>query len=159
VVGTFARVFERKRKVETLSPSCRASSVGFDEETEVKTVTESDRTLASGSPACLVSSGRGVCSERTLAAVHRRVRCIFARQRTQATGHSASASGANDISTWRGRVITERWGASDHPLADASGACFPSLEPYWSRPDAGSVASGVNERHVQCGVYANAVKF
>jgi hypothetical protein len=29
VVGTFARVVERKRKVETLSPSYLASSVGF----------------------------------------------------------------------------------------------------------------------------------
>jgi hypothetical protein len=35
VIGTFARVFERKRKVETLSPSCLASSTGFGEFLEV----------------------------------------------------------------------------------------------------------------------------
>jgi hypothetical protein len=98
-------------------------------------------------------------SERTLAAVHRRVRCIFARQRTQATGRSASASGANDVSVWRGQVITGRWAASDCPPTDASDARFPSLKPYWSQPDAGSVASGANERRVRCGMYASAISF
>jgi hypothetical protein len=48
-----------KKKVETPSPSCLASSAGFGEETEVKKVTEIDRTLASGAPAHPVSSGRG----------------------------------------------------------------------------------------------------
>jgi hypothetical protein len=55
VVGTFARVVERKRKVETPSPSCLASSAGFSEETKAKLVTESDRTLALGAPTRLVS--------------------------------------------------------------------------------------------------------
>jgi hypothetical protein len=45
VVGTFARVVERKRKVETLSPSYRACEVGFGEETEAKRVTGGDHTL------------------------------------------------------------------------------------------------------------------
>jgi hypothetical protein len=57
VVGIFARVFERKRKVETPSPSCR--SAGFGKETKVKHVTGSDRMLASGAPMRPVSSGRG----------------------------------------------------------------------------------------------------
>jgi hypothetical protein len=52
MVDTFARVFERKRKVET-------PLVGFGEETEVKKVTESDWTLASGAPTRPVSSRRG----------------------------------------------------------------------------------------------------
>jgi hypothetical protein len=54
-------------------------------------------------------------SERTLAMVHRRVQCIFARQRTQATGHSVSAFGANDVSAWRGQVIIGCRGASNRP--------------------------------------------
>jgi hypothetical protein len=56
-------------------------------------------------------------------------------------------------------VITRRWGTSDHPPADTSGAHFSSLEPYRSRPDAGSVAFGANERRVRCDVYASAVSF
>jgi hypothetical protein len=73
--------------VEIPSPSCQACKAGFGEETEVKQVTGSDRTLASGAPARSVSSGRGAreLRERTLAVVHRRVRCTIAWQRTQAT--------------------------------------------------------------------------
>jgi hypothetical protein len=52
--------FERKIKVETPSPSGRAYSAGFDEETEVKQVVGSDQTLASGAPARPVSLVRGV---------------------------------------------------------------------------------------------------
>jgi hypothetical protein len=63
VVGTFARVVERKRKVETLSPSYRACEAGFGEETEAKRVTGADHTLhrmlALGAPACSVKLGRG----------------------------------------------------------------------------------------------------
>jgi hypothetical protein len=60
---------------------------GFSEETEAKQVTGNDRTLASGATARLVSSGKGAreLSKRTLAAVHRRVWCTVAWQRTQAT--------------------------------------------------------------------------
>jgi hypothetical protein len=47
--------FERKRKVETASSSCRACKAGFDEETEAKQVSD----LASGAPTRLISSGRG----------------------------------------------------------------------------------------------------
>jgi hypothetical protein len=68
----------------------------------------------------------------------------------QATGHSVSASGANDVSAWRGRVITIRWGASDRPSTEASGVRFPSLVPYWSRPDASPVESGAFHQRVQC---------
>jgi hypothetical protein len=45
--------------VETASSSCRACKAGFDEETEAKQVTRSDRTLALGAPTRLISSGRG----------------------------------------------------------------------------------------------------
>jgi hypothetical protein len=103
------------------------------EKTKAKKVTGSDRTLASGAPARPVSSGRDAAkgfSERTLATVHRRIRCMVGRQRTQGTGRVSSASGANDVSAWRGRVITGRWGASDRPPANASGARFLSLVPY-----------------------------
>jgi hypothetical protein len=75
VVSTFGRVLRGREKWR------------FGEETEVKQVTESDRTLASGIPARPVSSSRGAreLSEWTLAAVHRHVRCTVAWQRTQAT--------------------------------------------------------------------------
>jgi hypothetical protein len=47
--------FERKRKVETPSPSCQAYEAGFGEEIEAKQVTRSDRTLALGAPVRPVS--------------------------------------------------------------------------------------------------------
>jgi hypothetical protein len=46
--------FERKRKVETPSPSYQACSTGFNKETEAKQVTGGDQTLASGAPARLI---------------------------------------------------------------------------------------------------------
>jgi hypothetical protein len=81
VVGTFARVFKRKRKVETPSPSCRACKAGFIEETKAKQVTRSDRTRPQGHlhvRSVQAEARAKKLSERTLAAVHRRVRCIFA---------------------------------------------------------------------------------
>jgi hypothetical protein len=75
VVTTFGRVMRGREKWR------------FSEETEAKHVTGSDRTLALGAPTRQVSSGRGVreLSERTLATIHRCVRCTVVWQRTQAT--------------------------------------------------------------------------
>jgi hypothetical protein len=149
VVGIFARVLRGREKWRLPLPPAE-----FGEETEAKKVTRSDQTLASGAPGRPVSLGRGACakgfSERTLAVVHRRVRCMAGRQRMQATGRMSSVSGANDVSAWRGRVITEHWGASDRPPADASGACFRSLVPYWSRPNANRLASGASLLRIRC---------
>jgi hypothetical protein len=75
-------------------------------------------------------------SERTLVAVHRRVRCIFAWQQTQGTGRSASASGANDVSAWLGDELIGHWGASNHTPLDVFGLTLRSLEPLCSTPDA-----------------------
>jgi hypothetical protein len=103
------------------------------------------------------------------------VRCVVQKQRGGGvcTGTSGGSRGLStgrwldtvhrpmhdDVSAWQGRVITGHWGASDRPPSGCSGARFSSLEPYWSRPDAGPVAFGENERCVRCGVYASAVSF
>jgi hypothetical protein len=65
----------------------------------------------------------------------------------------------DDESAWQDQVITRRWSASDRLPANASDVRFPSLKPYWSRPNTGFVASGANERCVRCGVYTSAVSF
>jgi hypothetical protein len=125
--------------VETPSPSYRACSDGFSEETEAKKVTGSDRTLASGAPARPVSSGRSAHegAERADASRGTPARPVHFCMATDAgTGRSASASGANDVSAWLGNELIERWGASDRTPPDASGLTLCSLESLCSTPDA-----------------------
>jgi hypothetical protein len=116
VAGTFVRVFERKK--QRRKRSLEVTGRWPRRHLRIQSVQAEVR-------------AKGL-SEETLVAVHRRVWCIFARQRTQATGRSASMSSANDVSVWQGRVITGRWGVSDRPPADVSSACFPSLVPVGS---------------------------
>jgi hypothetical protein len=125
--------------VETLPPA-ELDSVKKQKQ---KKVIESDRTLTSRAPARLVSSGRGARegAERADAGRGTPVPLVH---------FCVAADAANDVIAWQGRVITGRWSASDRPPADAFGARFPSLVPYWSRPDTGPVESDAFRRHVQC---------
>jgi hypothetical protein len=147
VVGTLARVIERKRKVETPSPSCLTSSAGFGEETEAKWVTGGDwtlhRTLASEAPARPVSS---VLSRRVWGfatgywpMAHLRVRSVSAKERTLRTGLWLNSVQRPTTLAWQ-RVArsrrTRRWPASGRGTPDMSNHEMEALGALCCAPNA-----------------------
>jgi hypothetical protein len=86
----------------------------------------------------LVSSGRGAHegAEQADAGCGTPARLVhFCVAADAGTERSASASGAIDVSAWHDRVVTGRWGASDHPPADASDGDLRYVEPLCSTLD------------------------
>jgi hypothetical protein len=125
--------FERKRKVETLSPSCRACSTGFGEETEAHRSLEVIERWPRGH-LCVRSVQAEArvkeLSERTLAKEHLRIWSVSVEERTLRTGLWLNTVQCPVTLMWWCTVRsgrTGRWPASSHGAPDVSDGCSGAL--------------------------------